>query len=585
MKKKGIFRGLTAIFLVLLIIVNMAAPVAYSYEGRINTVLGINTTKITSDDTENEDTLYYKSDYGDDIYNLEKLQELEDDCVETAVNEQEEGSVLLKNDENALPLAEGSSITLFGQNSISHVQTEKETSGFGGSSAVSGPFYSYHGLTNSMQTLVTYEAAMKEAYNVNETMVTAYRDSEYERVKDVDDPKIGEAPIEFYTSELKESWQNDYNDAAVIMLTRQGSEDCDLVLEDSEGISQLALHQDERDLLQMVKAEKDKGVFDKVIVLVNSNWAIELGNLDEYGVDACLWIGFPGIVGFTGVVNVLTGAANPSGKLVDTYAKDSLSAPAITYAQKKNTPTWANLEEVLENVDDSDKYVSNYLIYAEGIYVGYKYYETRYEDTVLGQGNADSSTGSSTGSAWNYNDEVAFPFGYGLSYTTFSQELNGVEYDEETDSYTVSVTVTNTGDKAGKSVVQVYGQTPYGNYEKENHVEKASVSIVGFAKTQQLEAGSSETVTVEVERYLLASYDYTNVKGYILSEGDYYLAIGDDAHDALNNILAAKNAEGMVDVLGNVVSGNADNAYIWNNDSLDASTYKESQYTGMEVCL
>ena len=118
-------------------------------------------------------------------------------------------------------------------------------------------------------------------------------------------------------------------------------------------ISQLALHQDEKDLLNMLKEQKEQGVFKKIILLVNSNWAMELGDLDDYDVDACLWIGSPGIVGFTGVVNLLQGEANPSGKLVDTYAKNSLSAPAITYAQMKNTPEWANLDEVLEYCSDS----------------------------------------------------------------------------------------------------------------------------------------------------------------------------------------------------------------------------------------
>ena len=193
------------------------------------------------------------------------------------------------------------------------------------------------------------------------------------------------------------------------MITRQGSEDCDLVLEDSEGISQLALHQNEKDLLALLQAEKAAGTIKRIIVLVNSSWAVELGDLANYDVDAILWVGTPGVVGFTGVANVLDGEANPSGKLVDTYAKNSLSAPAITYAQAKNTQKWSNLDEVLDTCNNTDRFVQSYLIYAEGIYVGYKYYETRYEDAILGQGNATSTVGSSTGSAWNYTDEIAYP--------------------------------------------------------------------------------------------------------------------------------------------------------------------------------
>ena len=307
---------------------------------------------------------------------------------------------------------------------------------------------------------------------------------------------------------------------------------------------------------------------------------MELGDLDDYDVDACLWIGSPGIVGFTGVVNLLQGEANPSGKLVDTYAKNSLSAPAITYAQMKNTPEWANLDEVLEYCSDSDQYVSNYLIYAEDIYVGYKYYETRYEDTVLGNGNADSIVGSSTGKAWNYNDEIAYPFGYGLSYTTFSQTLDGVEYDETTDTYNVKVTVTNTGDVAGKSVAEVYAQTPYGDYEKENNVEKSAVQVVGFDKTDILAPGASETLEIPVERYLLASYDYTNAKGYILSEGDYYFAIGDDAHDALNNILAAK---GYTTADGMDAEGDDSLVGTYEQKEFDNTTYAKDATTGNEI--
>lgn len=580
--KKELVRGAGAVTATLLTTVIVGGTVANSYAGTINTALGIETVQITTDTSDGEDTAYYKSDYGTDIYDTNALEKLEGDCAEEAILEQEEGSVLLKNDNNALPLEEGSSITLFGQNSI-EAEGNKNSGGFGGPSEITGPFYSYHSTSNSTQDLVTYLDAMETTYNVNQTMVEAYKTSGYNRVKDVEDPQIGEAPIEFYTEELKESWQSDYNDAAVVMLTRQGSEDCDLVLKDSEGISQLALHQDEKDLLEMLKEEKEKGVFDRIILLVNSNWALELGDLEEYDVDACLWIGSPGGVGFTGVVNILKGEANPSGKLVDTYAKNSLSAPAITNAQALNTCTWTNLDEVLEYCDDTDTYVSDYMIYAEGIYVGYKYYETRYEDVILGNGNADSNVGSSSGEAWNYNDEIAFPFGYGLSYTTFTQTLDAVTYNAETDTYTVTATVTNTGDTAGKSVVEVYAQTPYGDYEKENHVEKSAVQIVAFDKTKELEPGQSETLEIPVERYLLASYDYTNAKSYILSAGDYYFSIGDDAHDALNNILAAKGAEGMKDVLGNPAVGDASKTYTWVESDLDTETYSGSRYTETEV--
>lgn len=180
---------------------------------------------------------------------------------------------------------------------------------------------------------------------------------------------------------------------------------------------------------------------------------------------------------------------------------------------------------------------------------------------------------------------MVFPFGYGLSYTSFEQKLNSVTYNTETDEYEAEVTVTNVGDTAGRSVVQVYVQTPYGDYEKQNLVEKSAVQIVGFEKTDILEPGASVTVTVSCERYLMASYDANGAEGYIMSAGDYYLAVGDDAHDALNNILAAKGytvADGMTE------DGTADKVYHWEEEALDTDSYRMSRYdSSVEVtnCL
>ncbi len=212
--------------------------------------------------------------------------------------------------------------------------------------------------------------------------------------------------------------------------------------------------------------------------------------------------------------------------------------------------------------------------------MGYKYYETRYEDAILGQGGASSPAGSSTGDPWSYADEVTYPFGYGLSYTTFEQTLDSVKTDG--DSVEMTVTVKNTGDTEGKSVVQAYAQTPYGKYEKENLVEKSAIQLMDFAKTDLLAPGESQTLTLSCDKYLLASYDYTNAKGYVLSEGTYYAAIGENAHDALNNVLAAKGATGMVDQDGADASGDANKAYAW-KESFDDETYKASPYTGEEV--
>ena len=539
-----------------------------SYEGTVNGALGISTSRVVNEDgADADETTYFESEYGE--LNAENLQTLISDTYAESVTEQEEGSVLLKNEDNALPLSEDeTSVTLFGHSVVQPLYKSNSA----GSSGYEGKY-----------CIDLYTALSDAGFEINDTLYNAYKESDTMRSSGVaafgqeaTEWSLGEEDISFYTDKLRQSWENNYNDVAIVMLSREGGEGAELYMEDEAGISQLALHQEEKDLLQMIK---DSGKFEKTIVLVNSGNAMELGWLDEYDVDACLWIGLPGQRGFEGVANILTGKANPSGRLTDTYAVNSLSAPAVVNGGYHNQ-NWTNLDYVLDNSDDLDSEVSWYTVQAEGIYIGYKYYETRYEDLILGQGNASTEKGSSTGKAWSYTDEVSYPFGYGLSYTTFDQTLDSVEVTDDT--VTVTVTVTNTGDVAGKSVVQVYAQTPYGDYEKENLVEKSAIQLVNFDKTDVLEPGESETVTIECDKYLLASYDYTNTQGYIMSEGDYYISVGDNAHDALNNVLAAKGASGMVDVSGAPSSGSVDKTYTW-SEEFDDTTYRTSQYTDEEV--
>lgn len=386
-----------------------------------------------------------------------------------------------------------------------------------------------------------------------------------------------EDPISVYTDEVKATWVNNYNDAAIVMFARQGGEHEDMNMYDMHAYtdqerdydyrnstrdgrqSSIALIPQEKDLLGMLKEEKSAGRLKKIIVLLNTSSQMEVDWLDEYDVDACMFVGALGAQGARGISSILSGDTNPSGHLVDTYAVDSRSAPACVNSLE-NTPTYTNYEEIEEYTQENtqDQWVNKgsgaYLSFqAESIYIGYKYYETRYEDSVFGVGNASSAKGASRGaSEWSYENEVVYPFGYGLSYTMFDQTLGDVRYDPDTDTYKVEVTVTNTGNVAGKSVVQVYAQTPYGDYEKANKVEKSAVQLVGFGKTDNLDPGEPQTLTVDVDRYLLASYDYVGAKGYILSEGTYYLAIGDNAHDALNNIIRAKDEDitGLVAVGG-----------------------------------
>lgn len=568
MKRSRLWTGLASACSFLLTASILGMNCMMSYEGTVNGALGISTSRVVNEDgADADETTYFESEYGE--LNAENLQTLISDTYAESVTEQEEGSVLLKNEDNALPLSEDeTSVTLFGHSVVQPLYKSNSA----GSSGYEGKY-----------CIDLYTALSDAGFEINDTLYNAYKESDTMRSSGVaafgqeaTEWSLGEEDISFYTDKLRQSWEDNYNDVAIVMLSREGGEGAELYMDDEAGISQLALHQEEKDLLQMIK---DSGKFEKTIVLVNSGNAMELGWLDEYDVDACLWIGLPGQRGFEGVANILTGKANPSGRLTDTYAVNSLSAPAVVNGGYHNQ-NWTNLDYVLDNSDDLDSEVSWYTVQAEGIYIGYKYYETRYEDLILGQGNASTEKGSSTGKAWSYTDEVSYPFGYGLSYTTFDQTLDSVEVTDDT--VTVTVTVTNTGDVAGKSVVQVYAQTPYGDYEKENLVEKSAIQLVNFDKTDVLEPGESETVTIECDKYLLASYDYTNTQGYIMSEGDYYISVGDNAHDALNNVLAAKGASGMVDVSGAPSSGSVDKTYTW-SEEFDDTTYRTSQYTDEEV--
>ena len=560
-RKAAILRGVAGIMAFLFFLCTAATTLTFHYAGIINQALGVSTTQIIhSDDAAAADAVVYDNEYGTDPNNNQAALMLEMDVAAENIKQAEEGTVLLTNN-GALPLAEGAGVTLFGNGAFHPIGTSTST-----------PFESIVAstLTSALQDALGAE-------NVNATL----GDTAYAELGTTSISSVVEAPIADVKAQ-ESTWQSSCNDAAIVVLSRAGSESNDASLYNDDGNHYLGLSDNEADLMAYLQSQKEAGVFGSIIVLINSEQAMELDWLDDYGVDACMLVGRPGTVGYTGVVNLMVGAANPSGRVVDTYAANSLSAPAVTYAGN-NTQQWTNLDWVGANDPDwgaDGTSESNWILYAEGIYTGYKYYETRYEDTVLGAGNASSAAGSSTGGAWSYTDEVVFPFGYGLSYTTFTQTLDSVEYDPNTDSYLVEVAVTNTGDVAGMDVVEVYAQTPYGDYEKQNRVEKAAVQFVGMGKTGTLEPGASETVTVEVDRYFLASYDTYGAAGYILSAGDYYLAIGTSAHDALNNILAAK---GFTTADGMDYDGDAAKTHTWNQAELDTESYDLSRITGVEV--
>lgn len=459
-----------------------------------------------------------------------------------------EGAALLTNENGALPLKEGARVSCFSNSSVNLV--------YGGTG--SGNI--------DASTANTLRGALEASgMTVNPELWDFYLSEEnapYLRkvggMVSMDAAKVSELPWERYTDDVKASVA-DYGDAAIVTISRVGGEGADLTfLEDNY----LALNADEQELMENIAAMKRAGTVDKIIVLINSANTLQVDFLKEnaYGVDACLWIGDVGISGIDAVADILAGRVNPSGSLADTYCYDNYSAPAMA----NFVPTvYAGFEKgvIPENA-------STYMVYQEGIYVGYKYYETRYEDYVMGTGNAGD---------YAYRDVVAFPFGYGLSYTEFAHSDMQTVYDAAADAFRIRLTVTNTGDMAGKQAVQVYVSSPYTQYDKDNGVEKAAVSLAGFTKTKLLQPGESQTVECVVDRRELASFDAYGAGTYILDAGDYYLTCAADAHQAVNNVLAAKgftpaNTSNRMDA-----PGDGTLVYQWNNPSFDAQTYAVTQ--------
>lgn len=570
-KLKKLWFGLTAVLAVLLCVSVVGTTVAYDYDGVINDALGVQTSKIIKGEvSEEEDTTYYKSSFGE--FNAENLEKLKAATKEQNINEMREGAALLKNDNNALPLkSTEKKISVLGQTAVEPV--------YQGSSAGTK-------VTNNTADKTDLKTALeKEGFEVNTAILEAYT------LKNVGGggfgggggpgngiagghPEAGtgrgeETPA-FYDARMSDV--GEYDDAAIVLLSRVGKEGTDVAMQEKDDdnttvISGLALHSNERAMLQKVRAK-----FDKVIVLLNIGNQMEVEEVKQY-CDAMLYMGLPGHYGFEGIAEILSGKVNPSGHLADTYAVNSLSAPACVNSGTE-TPEFTNAAAINDQIGSGEN-ASWISFQAENIYIGYRYYETRYADAIAGEGNAKDKVGASKSDAteWKYSDEISYPFGYGMSYTTFTQTLDSVSVGEN--EIEVKVTVKNTGSVKGKSVVQVYAQTPYGKYEKDNKVEKSAVQLVGFAKTKELNGGASETVTVNVDKYLLASYDYVGEKGYILSGGDYYISIGDNVHDALNNILAKQGKSGMTDENGTAVTGAEAKAYRF-TQAFDANKYRMS---------
>lgn len=532
------WKGLTFLSAVVAIIMIPMTVILTTFDNTVAAFVGGTFWELKNAD---ENAVYFESDFS----SVEEMNEYGLKLCETV---EAEGAVLLLNENGALPLAEGASVSCFSNSSTNLVYGGTGSGNIDASTA------------DNLKT-----ALEKSGFKVNETLWNFYAEGEgsaYARPKggmvSLASASVTEVPWNVYTDEVKDSVAT-YGDAAIAVISRVGGEGADLSY---QGTNYLALDENEKEMMSNVAAMKADGTVDKVIVLINSANPLQVDFLKDnaYDIDACLWIGDVGISGINAVTEILAGNVNPSGSLVDTYCYDNYSAPAMA----NFTPTtYKGYEEgiIPENA-------STYMIYQEGIYVGYKYYETRYEDYVMGTGNAGD---------YAYHEDVAFPFGYGKSYTDFAYSDMAVNYNASTDQFEVSVKVTNTGDTySGKETVQVYSQSPYTAYDVKNGVEKPSAALCGFAKTEILAPGEAQTITVFVDKRDLASYDAYGAGTYILDDGDYYLTVATDAHNAVNNALAAKgytveNTQGRMDA-----DGNAELAYKWNNPSFDAETYAVS---------
>lgn len=569
-KKSGrrVWRGVTTATASLLALSVCASTVVDGFRTDIDKFLGTKSTKLVTEDTDGVDLYTFKSDYTSTTDLLHGIQDVGERMSE-------EGSVLLKNN-GALPLTqdETQKITLLGFSSYYPVQGGDMGSSFIANTGTDADTVDMVGAFKAKgfglnQTVADMYEALKPMYK---SEVQSWGGTvEYNHITAPSTTGVfsSKEPSQAAMDGQNATWKDSMNDNNVMIVTiaRSASENGSYNpgtagVDPTQNLNQtdpLGLSDDERDLINAaVTAKAANG--GKVIVLLNNASAMEVQEIeDNVGVDAILQVGLPGGYGFYGVADILSGAVSPSGHLTDTYAVKNASAPS---AQNFGDLQWANA-----NPDIS---MNDAIVEAENIYIGYKYYETRYFDTVMGQGNAASTVGSSTGSAWNYDDEVTYPFGYGLSYTTFEQTLDNLNVDLENETVTANVTVKNTGSVAGKDVVQLYVSLPYTDYDKEHSVEKAAIQLLDYGKTAELAPGASETVTITADMQNMASWDSTadnavGTKGcYILDAGDYWFTIGNGAHEAVNNVLAAE---------GQSVDGSADKAKSWTLDSFDDTTF------------
>ena len=434
--------------------------------------------------------------------------ETNEEAAEVAEEIMEDGIVLLKN-ESLLPLNETKKLNIFGWESINPA--------YGGAGS---------GGINDLYDIVSLNQGLENAgFSINQELVDFYNNY------GADNPEMSiqkqswtlpEPPVDTYSDELIKS-AKEYSDVAVVVLSRKAGEGHNDIPMDvrkaaydnnsdeyddfPEGEHYLQLSQTERDMVDMVCSN-----FDNVIVVYNGANQFELGFADEYPqIKSVVWCPGTGNVGFNALGKVFSGEVNPSGKTPDTFIYDMTTAPWWNNAEKTEYTNLADLAVEGMNAGTAQVYAPAFTNYVEGIYVGYKYYETAAQEGAI-----------------DYDKTIQYPFGYGLSYTEFEQKMG--ELEEKDGQISVDVEVTNTGDVAGKDVVEVYYNPPYTN----GGIEKSSANLIEFAKTDLLQPGESQTVTVTFSIEDMASYDENNAKAYVLEKGDYVISINSDSHTVLD---------------------------------------------------
>lgn len=475
-KLKKVSKVLFVVFATLVCVLLAGYDVAMANSTVINRTLKAKSYKeITIGSDENIDSEYFKSDYSD-------ANDYKKDVAEFCRKLEAEGLVLLTNNNDALPLPKNANVSFFAQGSV--------TLNYGSSGSSATNTGSYSSLKDAFES---------KGFSVNSSLWNWYKGrTNNVRHNTVDGLvktyKMNESEWSDVNSANSSSFSS-YGDAAIVTLSRDSGEGFDVSTRGSDGRdgSYLSVTKQEYDLLKGLTALKAANVFKRIVVLLNAAVPVQLDFLfdSDISVDACLWVGNVGMTGALGIADVLSGDVNPSGRLTDTYCKDNFSSPAMASWKLNESGIFA---QEYDNAAQHNLNVSQrrYGVYVEGIYVGYRYYETRYEDYVTGRDKSNM---------FDYS-EVAFPFGYGKSYTTFEYDNFSVTENKDEETFTVSVNVKNTGDAEGREVVQIYLQKPYVN----GGVEKAAVELVGFAKTDTVLPDNEETVKVTVSKEMFKSY-------------------------------------------------------------------------------